>query len=103
MKAVATIFEKLDRGRPPRQLKTGNSELTRDIERLHVWLQHRGKSTIALRDICYFGPHTMRSRKRALLLAEILAGRGLLIRKQARRYDRFEWQIAANPTSPQNG
>jgi hypothetical protein len=94
---AADLFSRVAAGRLPATSKPRSNELERDIERLHAWLLHSGRPTICLRDICYLGPNSIRKRKRALVLAEILAGRGVLIRKKAHRYDRFEWQIAANP------
>jgi hypothetical protein len=108
------IFDRLNRGRPPRQFKISNSELARELQKLHEWLQHSDRTSIRLRDICYLGPTSMRKRVKAISLAEILSANGWLIPiKKPRRYDRREWQIvrrageyrtiAAIPTPPQNG
>jgi hypothetical protein len=99
------LFSRLAKGRQQRQPKTGNAELTRDLERLHSWLQHTDKTTISLRDLCYCGPNSLRKRARVIHLAEILAGRGLLIPNRTRRHDQRVWEIvrgAAHPTPPQS-
>jgi hypothetical protein len=80
---MGAVADPHDRGRPPRQPKTENSELARDLQKLHTWLQHRDKPTIALRDICHHGPRGMRDRKKAISLAEILVGNGWLIPDRA--------------------
>jgi hypothetical protein len=81
-----TIFERLDRGRPPRQPKIDNSELARD-------LQNWGKPIVRLQDICYRGPGSLRNRKKANSVAETLAGHGWLLPIKGRRRDMKEWRI----------
>ena len=91
---MVNLFERLNR--PPSiggQSKLGPSELAQDLQKLHDWLQHWDKPTVCLRDICYRGPNSIRNRKRAIGLAEILVGHGWLIPNQAHRYDRRVWKI----------
>jgi hypothetical protein len=88
-----TIFEKLNKGRPPRQSKNDNFELARDLQKLHEWTQHWSKPIVCLRDICHRGPRCMRNRKKAMSLAEILVGHGWLIPNQTHRRDRCEWRV----------
>jgi hypothetical protein len=90
--ATPTLFEKVIKRRPPRQSKTDNSELTRDLQRLHKWLQHKG-GIVALRDVCHGGPPSLRDRKKALMLCECLAGNGWLVPERAHRYDRYMWRV----------
>jgi hypothetical protein len=91
---MVNLFERLNR--PPSiggQPKLGTSELAQDLQKLHDWLQHWDQPTVCLRDICYRGPNSIRNRKRAIGLAEILVGHGWLIPNRAHRYDRHLWQI----------
>jgi hypothetical protein len=90
---MASLFEKLNRGRPPRQSKTDNPELTRELQKLHAWLQHRDKPTVSLRDIYFHGLACLRNRKKALDMANILAGHGWLIPERAHQYNRRVWRI----------
>jgi hypothetical protein len=91
-----TIFERLDRGRPPSagdQSRFGANELTRELQKLHAWLQHQDKNIVCLRDIYRHGPRCMRDRKRAISAIEILVGNGWLIPDRAHRFDRRVWHI----------
>jgi hypothetical protein len=73
---------------------TVSSGLTRDLQKLHEWLQNDWKKpTIRARDICRLGPNAIRDRKRAVHLAEILTGHGWLIPNRTRRRNMKEWQI----------
>jgi hypothetical protein len=78
---------------------TVSSELARDLQKLHEWLQHWAKPTVTARDICRFGPNAIRDRKRAAHLAEILVGHGWLIPNQTRRRDMKAWQIVRRPAA----
>ena len=99
------LFERLNKGRPPPaedrpkpEANTASSELARDLQKLHDWLQNDwNKPTIRARDICRFGPSAARDRKRAIHLAEILVGHGWLIPIKAHRRDTKEWQIVRGP------
>jgi hypothetical protein len=87
------LFERLAKGRPPRQSKNDNSELAQDLRKLHVWLQHQDKNIVCLRDIYRHGPRCMRDRTRAISVTEILVGNGWLIPDRSHRYDRRVWRI----------
>jgi hypothetical protein len=91
--AALDLFNRLATRRPPATPKPGSNELERDVERLTAWLLHSGRSSICLRDICYLGPNSLRRRAKAIVLAELLTARGILVRKKAHRYDRFEWFV----------
>jgi hypothetical protein len=80
-------------GRPARQSKNDNSELARDLQKLHEWTQHWDKPIVRLQDICYRGPGSLRNRKKANSVAETLAGHGWLVPIKARRRDMKEWRI----------
>jgi len=98
---MVSLFERLDKGRPPPaedrpkpEANTVSSQLARDLQKLHDWLQNDwNKPTIRARDICRFGPNAIRDRKRAIDLAKILVGHGWLIPNQTRRRNMKEWQI----------
>jgi|SRR5215471_4500025 len=94
------LFERLNKGRPPPvedrlkpETSTASSELARDLQKLHEWIQHWSKPTVSARDIYKFGPNSIRDPKKAIGLAEILVGHGWLIPNQTRRRDMKEWQI----------
>jgi hypothetical protein len=90
---AADLFKRLAARRPPRQPKLDNSDLGRDIEKLHRWMQHKGEVTIFLREICRRGPRGMRYRKKALSVAEVLTGNGWLVPARSHRHDRYVWRI----------
>ena len=103
---MVSLFERLGKGRPPPaedrpkpETNTVGSELARDLQKLHEWLQHWAKPTVTARDICRFGPNAIRDRKRAAHLAEILVGHGWLIPNQTRRRDMKAWQIVRRPAA----
>jgi len=87
---MVSLFERLDKGRPPpaedRPKPDANTELARDLQKLHEWIQHWSKPTVCLRDIYKFGPNSIRDPKKAV-------GHGWLIPNQTRRRDMKEWQI----------
>jgi len=51
------------------------------------------RPTIRVREICQFGPGSIRDRKSAMALAEVLAANGWLAPIKTRRHDTHEWQI----------
>jgi hypothetical protein len=64
------------------------------IERLLDFLVNRWrKPAIRIREICQFGPGSIRDRKSAMALAEILVAHGWLAPNKTRRHDTREWQI----------
>ena len=98
------LFERLNKGRPPPvedrlkpETSTASSELARDLQKLHEWIQHWGKPTVTARDIYKFGPNPIRDPKKAIGLAEILVGHGWLIPNKTRRRDMREWKIVRGP------
>jgi hypothetical protein len=93
---VASLFEILDRGRPPPIEKTP-AKPHAAAQRLLDWLQHWSKPTIRARDICIYGPNSIRDRERALASAEILVKHSWLIPIETRRRDMYEWQIVRKP------
>src|SRR5262245_42841769 len=97
---MVSLFERLDKGRPPPtedrpkpEANTIRSEQMQDLQKLHEWIQHWDKPTISVQDICYRGPNSVRNRKKAIGLAEILVGHGWLIPIKTRRRDMKWWQI----------
>jgi hypothetical protein len=88
------LFKRLAAGRPLRQSKSDNSELARELQRLHEFLQRWNKSSIiCLRDIYRGLNYSTQDRKNAIGLAEVLTGHGWLIPDQAHRHDRRVWRI----------
>ena len=67
--AVVSLFERLNRGRPP---PTRKAQEPSPAQKLLDWLQHWSKPTVSARDICIYGPNAIRDRQRAIDSAEIL-------------------------------
>ena len=99
---MVSLFERLDRGRPPTE------ESSPPIERLLDWLvSHWPKNTVTAREIYTYGPNSIRDRKTTLSLAHMLVERGWLVPIESRgrhgagcgRHNRREWKIVrgANP------
>jgi hypothetical protein len=91
---VATLFERLDKGRPP---PTKKAQEPSPAQKLLDWLQHWTRPTVSARAICIYGPNSLRDRKNAIASAEILVKHGWLIPVQTRRRDMYEWQIVRKP------
>ena len=73
---------------PPAHFKSSPSEKLLD------WIINRWpEPTISARDICRCGPNSIRDRKSAVSLAEILVEHGWLIPIKTRRIDMREWKI----------
>ena len=91
---MANLFERLAKGRPP-PVETPRKGST-PIEKLLDWLvNHWGKPTVTARDICKFGPNSIRNNTKTILsLTQNLADQGWLIPLQTWRYDKREWRIA---------
>jgi hypothetical protein len=70
-------------------------------EKLRNWLvNHWAKPTVTARDICIYGPNSIRDGKTALRLAEILVEQGWLVPLKTRRRDMHEWQIVPKTSKP---
>ena len=66
-------------------------------QKLLDWLQHWTKPTVSARDICIYGPNSIRNRESAINSAEILVKNGWLVPIKTRRHDMREWQIVRKP------
>jgi hypothetical protein len=72
-----------------------------DTEKLRHWLvNHWAKPTISARDICIYGPNSIRDVKMVLSLAKILVEQGWLVPLKGRRRDMREWQIVPKTSKP---
>src|SRR5262245_32131520 len=91
---MASLFERLDKGRPSPIKKTQKPSLA---QKLLDWLQHWTKPTVSARDICIYGPNSLRDRRSAIDAAEILVKTGWLMPNKTRRHDMHEWQIVQKP------
>jgi len=98
MAAVASLFERLDKMRPP-PVKEPSKQARKLLpaQKLLDWLQHWTKPTVRARDICIYGPNSLRDRERAIDSAEILVKNGWLVPIKTRRHDMLEWQIVRKP------
>jgi len=88
------LFKRLDKGRPPPPTKKAQPS---PAQKLLDWLQHWTKDTVSARDICIYGPYSIRDRKRAIDAAEILAKEGWLVPIKTRRHDMQHWGIVRKP------
>ena len=96
---MVTIFEKLDRGRQPaaeEKIQPLRKEPT-SAQKLLNWLQRWEKNTVALRDICIYGPKSIRDKKSAVIAAEVLVEFGWLTPQKTRAYNHRVWQIVRKP------
>jgi len=94
MAAMASLFERLDEGRPP---PTKKAQKPSPAQKLLDWLQHWTQPTVSARDICIYGPNAIRDRESAIASAEILVKNGWLVPIKTRRHDMREWQIVRKP------
>ena len=95
--AAMTIFERLDRGRPPAEtaIKQPSKE---PAQKLLDWLmQHWPKNTISRRDISNHGPWSIRNKQSAIDAAETLERHGWLVPAPTHRHDRRVWEIVRKP------
>ena len=71
----------------------------KNLELLLDWLMNRWpKDLVTLRDIQAFGPGSVRDKKVALNLMQILAARGWVTAVKPDRYDMTRWKIARGST-----
>jgi hypothetical protein len=98
MAAVASLFERLNAGRPaPAEAAIKQPHIgSPPIEKLLDWLvNYWTRPTISLREIQGFGPNCIRDKKTILSLAQDLVERGWLTPTKTRRRDMKKWQITA--------
>jgi hypothetical protein len=98
MTAMASLFERLAKGRPPtEEVLKQPRESSPPIEKLLDWLvNHWAKPTVTAREIYIYGPNSIRDKKTALGLTHILVERGWIapIKPHGRsRRDKREWKI----------
>jgi len=101
---MATLFERLNKGRPPSaqleekdKKRQAEEALLLPAQKLLDWLQRWEKDTVSARDIRTYGPKSIRDKKSAIHSAEVLVHHGWLIPKKMRRYNARVWQIARKP------
>jgi len=89
---MATLFERLNKGRPPGEAASKQARSSPPV--LLNWLRnHWPGTTICARDLYRNAPSPMRDRKIALDLAEELVAQGALAAIKTHRRDRKVWQI----------
>jgi hypothetical protein len=98
MAAMASLFERLDKMRPP-PVEEASKQARKLLpaQKLLDWLQHWTEPTVSARDICIYGPNSIRDRKSAIDSAEILVKNGWLVPIKTRRHDMHEWQVVRKP------
>src|SRR5215831_14475814 len=90
---MANLFERLSKERPSPS-STRKARQLEGAQKLLTWLMLRwDKPTVRANEIHYCGPNSLRSKKRAIKHAEILAEHGWLTPIRGWRYDMREWVI----------
>jgi hypothetical protein len=92
--AAMTIFERLNRGRPPAEAAIEQPS-QEPAQLLLNWLQRWDKPTVSTKNICQFGPYSLRNGERALRSAQVLAALGWLAPLTAR-----EWLVVRKSLVP---
>jgi hypothetical protein len=97
--ATMTIFERLDRARPPAE--TASKQPSKEpAQRLLTWLPRWPRDTITARQIRNYSP--LRNRGEAISAAEVLVANGFLAATRAQRPNTYAWRIIRknilNPT-----
>jgi hypothetical protein len=82
-----------------KQFRLVRKEEPLPAQRLLDWLRDWPHPVIRLRDFCKYGPGSLRDRKAALELAEVLVGHGWLVPIEARciRRDSKWWRVVRGP------
>jgi len=93
--AAMTIFERLDRGRPP--VETAIKPSKEPAQLLLDWLQTWDRPTIGAREIRTYGPRSSRSRESATSSIETLVKRGWLIPLKTQQRNWHKWRIVRRP------
>ena len=88
---MVSLFERLNRGGPS---PTKKAQKPPPAQKLLDWLQRWTKPTLSARDICIYGPNSIRAWESAIDSAEILVKKkGWLVPLTTRRHDMRAWQI----------
>jgi hypothetical protein len=114
---MATLFDRLAQGRQlaessqseklePEIVRRGPQPIIPLIhlksspsEKLLAWLvNYWARPTITLRDICAYGPHSVRDPKDVMNLTQTLTEFGWLIPVEAWRRDQKKWRIVREPS-----
>src|SRR5262249_55087277 len=93
---MTNLFERLSKERPT-TTSIRKARQLEDAQKLLDWLMRWSKDTITARQICIYGPNSLRNQKRALNAAEKLVKNGWLIPLPARKYHHYVWQIVRRP------
>jgi hypothetical protein len=94
---VVSLFERLDKGRPPStEVSSERPQKIQHAQKLLNWLQRWNKPTVSSRDMRIYGPRP-RDRKSAFDSATILVEHGWLRPIQTRRYNAQVWQVIQKP------
>jgi hypothetical protein len=114
---MATLFDRLAQGRQlaessqseklePEIVRRGPQPIIPLIhlksspsEKLLAWLvNYWARPTITLRDICAYGPHSVRDPKDVMNLTQTLTEFGWLIPVEAWRRDQKKWRVVREPS-----
>ena len=90
------LFERLSKERPT-PASTRKARQLEGAQKLLDWLMRWDKPTVRANEIHHRGPNSLRSRKRAIDHARILAEHGWLTPVRGRQYNTREWLIARKP------
>jgi len=89
---MATLFERLARGRPA-PAEAVEKQPHSDAQKMLDFLGRWPEDTVTVRDIRVYGPNSLRNRKDAISSAEILVANGWLKPIKPSRPDTYAWQI----------
>jgi len=93
--ATMTIFERLDRGRPPPP--TQKAQKPQPEQQLLDFVLRWPQDTVRLNQLLVYGPRSIRKRKSAIEAAKVLVQTKWLAPLQTRRPDMVEWRIIRRP------
>src|SRR5262249_57719132 len=97
---MVSLFERLDKGRPPpveepiNQPRRGSPS----IEKFLDWLvNHWAKTTVTAREIYIYGPNSIRNKKTTLRQTDVLVEQGWLIPIKTSARNKREWKVVRAP------
>jgi hypothetical protein len=95
---MANLFERLAQEQPapsppPLPSPAKKTQKPPPAQLLLDWLLCWNKSTVTVRDICIYGPYSIRGRKTAIDAAETLVKNGWLTLNKPYRPNTHTWQI----------
>jgi hypothetical protein len=95
-----TFAKTIGNVRPELETNTINSnQKLLAAQRLLDWLTRSNKSSVCIRQVLMFGPHSLRRRERVIDAAGILVANGWLARVKDHRPDGHKWEVLRRPVT----